>query len=187
MPPTLADALTDQGVQVVSTRELNRSTSQTLRRLADGRRLVITRQREPVGVLLSIRDVIALFAAAHSVRAPTPAGGSEADATAEGRLPHLAPRDRVDLLRAMSRVEVGFAEPGTAVPIWTRSGRWLAVCSIGEDGGVVVADLLAGWELERLVMGEELWRARERQYSQRSVHGRMPSGAPARRVVPPKP
>lgn len=93
----------------------------------------------------------------------------------------------MDLLRAMSHVEAGFPEPGTAVPIWTRSGRWLAVCSIGEDGGVLIAELLAGWELERLVMGEELWRARERQYSQRSLHGRMPRGAPARRVVPPKP
>lgn len=202
-------AMAHQMVRAIGARELAHETQAVLREVCDGTRLVVTKHREPIGVIMSVRDAVeALLLSSGELEIARAADPGDViprgavEAWPPGLFPNLAyelcapaalashtrmrrvrSRDRVALVRTLA------AEPGLDSPslVWSRSGRWLFACSpVGPRLGVLHG-LFDAADLERELMGEELWLARERQYSQRSLHGRMPRGAPARRTVPPTP
>ena len=187
-PLSLERALGEQQVRVVSVRDLNRSTSAGLASLVDGQRVLITKHLEPVGVLLTVRDAIALFARAFAQDGPPREEVRE-------RLAQMRGRDRGELRRLTTCLDLGVDPPAAGGGpgngcYWTSSGRWLAMLADPEsaerpdpDGGCGtgwLADLLSGPELERLLVGEELWASRRKQDLGRLQHGRLGPRRPGR-------
>ena len=190
-----------QRVRAVSTRELSHATQEVLRevRCGDGTRFVITRHREPVAVILSVRDAADAYLVSAGDLEPVDLdldhdaapvvgalGGLRMHAierlVSSRRLRGVAPRDRAALCRRLYELDRAGGGPMGAHPWleWAPSGRWLFVCSLPEPGRAVVHDLFDGRELERSLMGDELWAARERQDAQRSLHGRLGPSRPRR-------
>ena len=175
----------------VSIGELNRATSAVVRSLTPGERLVITRHGEPQAVVLSVRDAVELvvvprlaaLAAAgerdfrsgrvETVEPPGPLAlllAQEAAACYES----MNRRDRTDLRALLVR---GEAEEERL--LWLRSRRWLVSFTYPDAEAVLVLGVFEVAELERELVGEEVWLARARRDLERRLHardrGRLPS------------
>lgn len=178
----------DQGVvRAVTVGELNRYTSETVRSVEPGERLVVTRHREPQAVVLSVREAIELMVAtrlgalavaareafeAGETFSPWPRAGPTqilVPATARNLLRRLGGRDRGGLRRALCR-----AHDNRGRPLWLPTGRWLVPFSIAgnEEEVALVHDLIDTRPLERVLIGEEAWRERLRVAGSRRDHGR---------------
>jgi antitoxin (DNA-binding transcriptional repressor) of toxin-antitoxin stability system len=199
-------AMARQGARAVSTRELSHSTHEVLREVGsgDGSRFVVTRHREPVAVLMSVRDAADAYLVSTGDLEPVDLdldhdaspvvgalGGLRIHAIErlvwQGRLRGVAPRDRAALCRRLYELDRVGGGPMGAHPWleWVPSGRWLFVCALPAPGHAVVHDLFGGRDLERSLMGDELWAARERQDVQRSLHGRLGASRPRRAFLAP--
>ena len=198
-------AMARQEARQVGVRELSRATHDVLRGVSDGTRLIVTRHREPVAMILSVRAAceglvlstgqvkpVARGAPADGVK-PWPGGGPRPidlfvapRVAAREDLRRVPARDRFALHRQLYARE---REPGGACGAarlaWADSGRWLFVCSHAEPGLAVVHELFSGQELERSLMGKELWLARAKQRIERSLHGRLKPGPPRAASGPP--
>ena len=176
----------DQGVvRAVTAGELNRYTSETVRSVEPGERLVVTRHHEPQALVLSIPDAIELMVAtrlgalavaareafeAGETFAPWPRVGPTlilVPATARNLFRRLAGRNRGGLRRALCR-----AHDNRRRPLWLPTGRWLVPFSIAGDEVALVHDLIDTRPLERALIGEEAWRERLRVAGSRRDHGR---------------
>jgi prevent-host-death family protein len=182
----------------VSVGKLNRSTSRVLRAVRTGERLIVTRHGQPQAVLLSMSDAIellvepelpALAVAAErdfregrveAVEPPGPCPVVLAQAAADSYV-RMTPRDRFELRLAAVR---GLAEEGT--PVWLKSRRWIisVLYLVAESEGtghetVVVCGAFEVRELERELIGEEIWDARARRHGERMLHARDLERLPA--------
>ena len=178
----------DQGVaRAVAVGELNRYTSETVRSVEPGERLVVTRHHEPLVVVLSVRDAIELMVAprlgalevaaskvfeAGGTFSPWPRVGPArilVPAAAADAFRRLGGRDRGGLRRALCH-----ADDNRRRPLWLPTGRWLVPFSIaeGEEDVALVHDLIDTRPLERALIGEEVWRERLRVAGSRRDHGR---------------
>ena len=180
-PWALESALHDRPSRAVSVRELNRGTSSILASLEDGERILVTKHLEPIAVLLSVRDTLCLLAMASLVGQPP----QDPEAVWD-RLRHMARRDLWTLRQELHPSNRRAGTNG----FWTPSGRWLAIYSDSDpdpdpgpwDAFAGLVDLLSGPELERLLVGEGLWAARDAQDRGRLNHGRV---GPRRPLRPP--
>jgi hypothetical protein len=86
----------------------------------------------------------------------------------------MNPRDRYEL-----RVAVVGGKAEMRRPVWLRSRRWILSVSYPDDETVLVCAALEVRELERDLIGEEIWLARERRDLERRLHARDLAGLPA--------
>ena len=198
-------AMARQAARQVGVRELSRATHKVLGAVEDGTRLIVTRHREPLAVILSVRDacegLVLSTGELQPIESGAPAGGGNPwpgggprpidvfvppRVAAREDLRRVPARDRFVLHRELYARE---REPGggrrAARLVWADSGRWLFVCSHAESGLAVVHELFSGQELERSLMGEELWLARAKQRIERSLHGRLKPFPPRAASAPP--
>jgi len=189
--PLSRGALADQEVREVGARELCRHTADVLRSVADRRRIILTRHGKPQALLVSINDAIELLVEPRL--APMAAAG-DSDYR-EGRVERVEPpgpfpivlavaaadafqrmsrQDRRELRAALAR---GTADDER--PVWLRSRRWMVWVSYPDSGTVLVYAAFEVRELEREVVGEEIWEARARRDLERRLHARDLDGLPA--------
>jgi prevent-host-death family protein len=190
-PPGCGGVLADLEIREVGARELRHRTAHVVRSLRAGERVVLTRHGEPQAVMLTIHDAIELLVegqlaplaaeagrdfregAIEPVEPPGPHPVVLAQQAAEAYR-RMKPRDRYELRVA---VVGGKAEDGR--PVWLRSGRWIVSVSYPDDETVLVGAALEVRELERELIGEEIWLARERRDLERRLHARDLAGLPA--------
>jgi prevent-host-death family protein len=186
-PKSRNPVIADGRVRPVAVAALNRRTSAIVGAVGDGERLVVTRHGDPVAVVFSVRDAMEMHVApelsllAEEARREYEAremfepwahvgpwrivlGGAAADAY--GRVGSV---DRGGLRRALCRGEAACERP-----LWLPSGRWLTAFSYPDEGVVLVHALIRAHELERQVIGEEVWGARLRRNLDRHAHARTP-------------
>lgn len=195
-----------QGARQVGVRELSRATHEVLRAVGDGTRLIVTRHREPLAVIVSVRDACEALVLSSGELQPlesgAPAGGVKPwpgggrrpidllvppELAGREDLRRVPARDRFVLHRYLhARYRELEGASGAARLVWAASGRWLFVCSHAEPGVAVVHELFSGQKLERTLIGEELWLARAKQRIERSLHGRLKPGPPRASSVPPR-
>ena len=189
-PPRRGGVLADHEIREVGARELRHRTGHVVRSLQAGERVILTRHGEPQAVLLCIDDAIELLVegqlgplaeeaerdfregAAETLEPPGPHPVVLSQQAAEAYR-RMKPRDRYELRVA---VVGGKAEMGR--PVWLRSRRWIVSVSYPDDETVLVGAALEVRELERELMGEEIWLARERRDLERRLHARDLAGLP---------
>jgi prevent-host-death family protein len=181
----------DWEIRELAIGELNRSTSRVVREVADGQRIIVTRHGEPQAVILSIGDAIELLVEGQVGALSTEATRDFQEGAIEAVEPpgphpvmlardaaaayaRMNPRDRVELRVAVVR---GLADEGR--PVWLRSRRWIISVSYPDDETVLVCAAFAVRQLERELIGEEIWLARERRDLERRLHARDLERLPA--------
>jgi antitoxin (DNA-binding transcriptional repressor) of toxin-antitoxin stability system len=177
----------DGEVRGVAVGALNRGTSRIIDSLRDGERLIVTRHHDPVAVVLSPRDAMEVLAAPALVELADAALREQGAERLSEPWPHVGPfkiqlatvaqdclhrvggRDRGALKRRLGR---GDADP--VRPLWLPSGRWLAPFSYAGEASVMVHALVDIRELERELIGEEVWQRRLVRDLDRHAHARTP-------------
>ncbi|MDQ3572807.1 MAG: type II toxin-antitoxin system prevent-host-death family antitoxin [Actinomycetota bacterium] len=190
MPPLaiVASVFARQEVREVSVGELNRSTSEVLRSINDGERLIVSRHGEPMGIVLSVRDAVeAMVEPDLGSLEPRLRGRCPVEASAlwrrvgSGRLAFseaaerqaraVIPIDRVHLQKQMDRaVQVGLVREPTLV--WSRTGMWVAAFSQLKPDLTLIWDLISTEDALRTLLGEEMTAQMRQRDLERLVHAR---------------
>jgi prevent-host-death family protein len=176
--------LRDQRIREVGARELRHQTATVIGSVRDGERLILTRHGQPQALVLSIDDGIelliepelaALADAAHRdyreglVEALQPPGPypvrlAQAAVAAYGRM------NKQDRRRLRASLVRGRADERRL--LWLQSRRWLVAFSYPDERFVLVHALFEAREVERALIGEEIWAARDRRALERRLHAR---------------
>ena len=189
-PHTPGGRLADQDVREVGARELRHHAASIIRSVADGERTIVTRHGEPRAVMLSIDDALDLLVepwlpalaqqaereyAEEGVERLEPCGRFPVALASEaaGAYESMSPRDRREL-----RLAVAAGEADEERPVWLRSRRWIASVAYPDHRTVLVCAIFAVQELERELIGEEIWLRRARRDLERRLHARDLAGLP---------
>ena len=184
--PHPSGPLADQTIRPVTIGELNRSTSNVVHSVRDGERVVITCHGSPQAVVLGLRDAMelliaaelpALAARAHAdlqagrVEAVQPPGPNRVRlaGAATAAWERMRPRDRRLLRQALVN-----GEADEERLLWLPSGRWVVAFSYVGDATALVHQVYEVKELERALIGDEIWTRRARCDRDRLMHWRAP-------------
>jgi prevent-host-death family protein len=176
--------LAEQRVRTIGARMLRHRTADVVRTVTAGERLIVTRHGEPQAVVLSLDDALELL-----VEPELAALAAEAERDfREGRVeavdppgpyPVLLSTDAADAYGRMNRQDQSAlrvalvrrrADEGRL--LWLRSRRWLVSFSYPDAETVLVNAVFERKELERELIGDEIWLARARRDLERMRHAR---------------
>ena len=183
-PPQRRSVLDDQMVYAAGARELQRRGADVVRSVTDGTRTVLTRHGEPQAVIVSIRDWIELLAEARVAALDPEAARDFREGAVEPIEPpgpyavvlareaasayaRMKASDRRALRTALVR---GLADERRL--LWLRSRRWVVAFAYPDPETVLVTAAFEARELERELIGEELYAAQARRNRARRLHAR---------------
>jgi prevent-host-death family protein len=181
--------LGNQTIREVGARELRHQTAKVIGSVRDGERLILTRHGQPQALALSIDDGIELIIEPELTAL---ADAAQRDLGA-GRLQTLEPpgpypvllaqeaaaayeqMNKQDRARLRSALVRGRADERRL--LWLPSRRWLVAFSYSDESMALVHGAFEVGEVERALIGEQIWLARERRTLERRLHARdLPRG-----------
>jgi prevent-host-death family protein len=169
----------DQPIGEVSIGGLNRRTSEVLRRVEGGERVIVTNHGRPAAVMLPIQDGLDVLLAALAMEPvvnSTRRLSIQVSAEAANELDQLPQRRRGMLMAALRRQSV---HCGRAGPVAARTPQDLAAgIALVEQGSLLVYAVMPRREAMRQLIGAQLAESWSRRNDSRLLHGRSDSFRP---------